>query len=95
MAAMDLTAFHDGIVGAQKTQAGTKISPLTGARGCVEFLGTAGDVSDPPRYRISVAWQGRQASALTANASTCASEHYPDAEKQKLRRVISLEVQVL
>lgn len=91
MAAIDLTAFNDGIVGAQKTQAGNKISALTGARGCVEYLGTVGDVANPPRYRISVVWQGRQASAETINATDCAKALYGAG----MRRVISLEVQVL
>jgi type IV pilus assembly protein PilV len=91
MAGIDLTAFNDGIVGAQKTQAGTRVAALTGARGCVEYLGTVGDVSNPPRYRISVVWQGRQASAETLNATQCSIALYGVG----LRRVISLEVQVL
>lgn len=91
MAGMDLTAFNNAIVGAQKTQAGSKVAALTGARGCVEYLGTVGDVNDPPRYRISVVWQGRQPSAETANATQCAIALYGPG----LRRVISLEVQIL
>jgi type IV pilus assembly protein PilV len=95
MAANDLTSFHDAIVGAQKTQGATKVSALIGALGCVEYLGPAlgapVDVTNPPRYRISVVWQGRQASAETVNATLCGSGLYGAG----LRRVISIEVQVL
>lgn len=95
MAASDLTIFHDAIVGAQKMQGATKVSALTGARGCVEYLGpalgAAMDVNNPPRYRISVVWQGRQASAETTSASLCGNGLYGAG----LRRVISIEVQVL
>ena len=80
MAANDLTTFHDAIVGAQKMQGATKVSALIGARGCVEFLGTpfgaAVDVTNPPRYRISVVWQGRQASAESSSASLCGNGLY-------------------
>ena len=95
MAAQDLTAFHDTIVGAQKTQAGNRVAALVAARGCVEFLGTVGNLDDPARYRITVVWQGRQASAaVPAGGSACGGLNLYGADRL-LRRLISLEVQVL
>lgn len=95
MAALDLTAFHDSLIGAQKIQGGSNVSALIGARGCVEFLGTVGSLDDPPRYRISVVWQGRQASAaVPAGGTQCGGLTLYGADGL-LRRVVSLEVQVL
>ena len=94
MAAKDLTLFNDLIIGAQKTQGSSKISALIAARGCVEFLGDSATVEDPPRYRISVVWQGRQASTdIPSGGSDCGGLTLYGTDK--LRRIVSLEVQVL
>lgn len=101
MAIQDLSRFHEALVGAQKISAGNKIAPLVSARGCVDFLGTVGDVTDPPRYRISVAWQGRQEIAVQSGevllgGSDCAKNLYgTGGDDVKRRRVVSIEVQVL
>lgn len=93
VASLDLLGFHNALVGAQKTQAGVNVAALISARGCVDFLGAVGSPTDPPRYRISVAWQGRQASVATvAGVSVCGTGLYGGED---LRRVVSLEVQVL
>ena len=99
MAKFDMTRFHDALVGAQKTQSGTKVASLVGARGCVEYLGDATSVTNPPRFRVSVVWQGRQFagaafSATTTDPTTCGNGLYTIDGKDH-RRVISLEVQVL
>lgn len=95
MARRDLTVFHQAIVGAQKIQGANRISALVDARGCVEYLGPAAgappNALDPPRYRVSVVWQGRQASAESVNATACGNAVYGTG----LRRVVSLEVDVL
>ena len=91
----DLGRFHQTLIGVQKKSGGTNIAPLIAARGCVSFLGTAGDPADPPRYQISVAWTGRQKSSAPADDAGCAAALYGDAEKLKLRRVVTIEVQVL
>lgn len=93
VAIFDLTNFHNALVGAQKQSGGSSVNTLSVPRGCVEFLGTAGSNDNPPRFRISVTWQGRQAGvALPNTVSTCASSIYND---ETLRRIVSLEVQVL
>lgn len=99
MAKFDITRFHDALLGAQKTQSGTKVASLIGARGCVEYRGVAGSETNPPRFRISVVWQGRQFAgaafaATTTDPTTCGDGLYKIDEKDH-RRVISLEVQVL
>ena len=102
MAKQDLTSFHDALVGAQKTQSGTKVASLVGARGCVEYLSDTADptnLANPPRFRISVVWQGRQFAgaafaATTDNPTECGKDLYKIDGKDH-RRVISLEVQVL
>ena len=102
MAKQDLTSFHDALVGAQKTQSGTKVASLVGARGCVEFLGDTTippDPANPPRFRVSVVWQGRQfagdAFAATSTAPTKCGDGLYKIDGKDHRRVISLEVQVL
>lgn len=93
VAIYDLTNFHNALTGAQKQSGGNSVNSLSVPRGCVEFLGTAGSNNDPPRFRISVTWQGRQAAATLPNTvSTCASSIY---NNEALRRIVSLEVQVL
>lgn len=93
VASLDLLGFHNALIGAQKTQGGLNVAALVAARGCVDFLGTVGSPTDPPRYRVSVAWQGREGSAATvAGVSACGTGLY---SAENLRRVVSLEVQVL
>lgn len=89
----DLGAFHDALVGNQKVRSGNKVAALVNARGCVEFLGPNGGApmafDDPRRYRISVVWEGRQASAETTNPTLCGNGIYGPG----LRRAVSLEVE--
>jgi len=93
MAGLDMTAFNNAITGAQKVKgASQKISALVGALGCVESLGVASSVTDPLRYRISVVWQGRQVSAAPIETTGCGGNALYGVG---LRRVVSLEVQVL
>jgi len=96
LAVRDLSIFHDSLIGTQKTKSGNNASALLDARGCVEYLGPKLgdpiDPEDPPRYRISVVWQGRGLAGTTVNPTLCANGIYSDA---RLRRVISLEVQIL
>lgn len=91
LASLDLTVFHDGLVGDHKKIAGANAGGIDGARGCVEFLGTVGDTADPPRYRVSVVWQGRAASAEAPEPTQCGVGLYGAG----LRRVVSLEVNLL
>lgn len=82
-----LQSFEDTLNGVAKGGVTDLVNPL----GCVTFVGVAGDVTNPPRFQVSVAWAGRQASgAPAATASNCGSDQYGD---EALRRVVSLEVQ--
>ena len=87
-----LADFHNELIGASKQSGGSNVATLIAAVGCVESLG-AGTALDPLHYRISVAWQGRQASANPAGASSCGKIQIDNAETG-LRRIVSLDVQV-
>lgn len=95
IAAHDLAEFKRQVQGAAKQSNSAGISVLTAARGCVEFLGdaTLATPTNPPRFRVTVAWQGREASvsqiAMTP-ANTCASGLYGS---EQLRRLVAIEVQ--
>lgn len=100
LAAYDLKEFHDLLTGASRKAGATAVSGLTAARGCVEFLGDAAlvDLTNPPRFRVSVAWQGREASAAAIdsdanNPNTCAANDY--GADGRLRRLVSIEVQAI
>ena len=97
-----LLEFHEALLGVQKTTAGANNQTLVAALGCVESVG-AGTVADPTRYRVSVVWQGRQASANPQLFTTsdpgqlypllCGRTEY-GLGNEALRRIVSLEVQV-
>lgn len=87
-----LSEFHDSLIGVQKQIGGNNVASLVSAVGCVESVGD-GSATDPLRYRVSVAWQGRQQSANPTGASLCGQSQYGLAN-ESLRRVVSLDVQV-
>ncbi len=87
-----LEEFHSALIGAQKQVDGGNVRSLVSVVGCVESVG-AGSAVDPSRYRVSVAWQGRQESANPSGASLCGQSQYGE-ENEPLRRVVSLDVQV-
>ena len=80
----DLVAWDELLRGAAVVEAGgNTIGAMIGARGCIEQLA-------PREYRISVAWQGMQATFANPNL-LCASGEYGDDEA--MRRVIARTVE--
>jgi type IV pilus assembly protein PilV len=72
-AALDQCEWSNQLKGAAEKQAvsGTALGAMSGARGCVEQVGT-----NPSVYRISVAWQGM--SMLKAPSFSCGQNLYGD-----------------
>lgn len=67
----DLCEWSQELKGAGEKQAGSaaSIGAMTGARGCIELVG-----SNPPVYRVTVAWQGL--SEFKAPSLTCGEGLY-------------------
>lgn len=79
---LDLCEWSQELKGAAEKQAGsgTYLGAMVDARGCIELI--AG--SNPPVYRVSVAWQGL--SRLNAPSLTCGQNLYG---AENYRRVVA------
>jgi len=90
-AAVDRCEWSNALKGAAETSAGTNIGAMLGARGCIEQL-QAPSVSAgaclPAIYRISVAWQGLN--ATVAPAVSCGANLY--GADDSFRKVVSSRV---
>jgi type IV pilus assembly protein PilV len=88
---VDQCEWSNALKGAAETSNGATIGAMLGARGCVEQLQAASVAAGacvPAIYRISVAWQGLN--ATVAPAVSCGVDLYGDDDS--LRKVISSRV---
>jgi type IV pilus assembly protein PilV len=96
MALIDVCEWGNGLLGASQTAAagagGGKVGAMLGARGCIEVLqapnATTG-ICQPAIYRVTVAWQGFN--ATVAPAVSCGVDQYGD---DALRKAVSSRVVV-
>jgi len=103
MAAYDMALWDGALVGAAETevQGGNRIGGISRANGCIVANGGAIGAACPgapalpagrfffgQRYTVSVAWQGRDATA-TPTASACGAGNYGT---ESFRRLVTLDV---
>ena len=90
-AQIDLCEWSNALKGAaEKSDTNANIGAMIGARGCVEQLqapNPAVGICQPGKYRLSVVWQGMN--ATVAPAVTCGQAAYGD---EALRKVVSTQV---
>jgi type IV pilus assembly protein PilV len=80
--ARDLCEWAQLIQGSAEQRNGSKLGAVIGARGCIENLGSG-------QYRISLVWQGIQASGPTP--LSCGVNQY---SSENLRRGVSVVVRI-
>ncbi|MEQ1440258.1 prepilin-type N-terminal cleavage/methylation domain-containing protein [Fontimonas sp. SYSU GA230001] len=89
----DCSSWDALLKGAAIQQSGTGLGAMTGARGCIEQLAPGNPANgscEPALYRVSLAWQGLQESAVPE--LSCGEGLY--GAKEGYRRVISTLVQI-
>ena len=87
IAATDLVTWDAMLKGATVTDdSDNQVGAMVGARGCIERLD-----ANARRFRITVAWQGMQATAEPRESLTCGAGLYGDDER--MRRVVSRVVE--
>jgi type IV pilus assembly protein PilV len=97
-AARDRCEWDLALKGASEQRGGVNVGGMIGARGCVELVqpaNPAAGVCTPGIYRVTVAWQGLH--KTSEPALTCGQNLYgdaADADKDKLRRVISTRITI-
>lgn len=82
LAARDICEWALALQGASEVVGTAKLGSMIGARGCI-----ASPAAN--QYRISIAWQGVQASGAPAN--TCGLNAYSD---ENMRRVVTTVIQI-
>lgn len=90
-AQLDLCEWSNALKGAAETKAGANTGAMIGARGCVQQLQAANPaigVCQPASYRVTVAWQGMN--ATVAPAVSCGVDQY--GADDSLRKVVSSRV---
>lgn len=90
-ASLDLCEWSNALKGAAETLAGNQAGAMIGARGCVEELQPANPASgicQPASYRVTVAWQGMN--ATIAPAVSCGADEYGGDDS--LRKAISSRI---
>lgn len=90
-ARMDQCEWSNALKGAAELRAGDAAGAMIGARGCVDQLQAANPatgVCQPAAYRVTVTWQGFN--ATVAPALACASGAYGDNDA--LRKAVSSTV---
>lgn len=87
VASRDLMTWDAMLRGATVTDdSNNQVGAMVGARGCIERLD-----ANARRFRITVAWQGMQATAEPPASLTCGTGLYGDDER--MRRVVSRVVE--
>ena len=81
-ASRDLCEWANLIRGSAEQQAGNKLGAMQAARGCIDSLGSS-------QYRVSVVWQGVQATGVTP--LTCGQGAYA---AEDLRRGVSAVIRI-
>lgn len=90
-AQLDLCEWSNALKGASESVAGANTGAMIGGRGCVEQLQVANvttGICQPARYRLTVAWQGMN--ATVAPASLCGANEY--GADDRLRKAVSTHV---
>lgn len=80
----DMCEWSDRLKGAAEVSGGNKVGAMIDARGCVEQLqvpDTTVGVCTPGKYRVTVTWQGLNATA--APSLTCGSGSYGSGNLQR------------
>ena len=86
----DLCEWNNELLGAAEVDsAGNKVGAMIGARGCIDQI-TAAASGVPGQYRVSVAWQGLNPTAVPA--VPCGQNSY--GSNDALRRVVSLPLTI-
>jgi len=97
-AARDRCEWGETLKGASEQRGGANVGGMIGARGCIALVqaaNTAAGVCTPGTYRVSVAWQGLH--KTVEPSLPCGANLYgdaADADRDKLRRIISTEVTI-
>ncbi len=89
----DVCEWSNALKGAAESSGGSVVGAMIGARGCVEQLqapNPGAGVCTPGVYRVSVAWQGLQATTVPNQA--CGAGNYGASDAQ--RRALSTNVTV-
>lgn len=63
----DIQEWSDLLAGSAETLDGTRVGSMTGARGCVRYVGTDSAGNDVDWYLVSVAWQGQTSTQAPGN----------------------------
>ena len=88
-AARDLCEWSGALKGASETKGGANLGAMIGALGCIQRLQAADAPSCRPAiYRVTVAWQGLQ--ATVAPSLACGQNSY--GANDALRRAIPVDV---
>jgi type IV pilus assembly protein PilV len=86
LADKDMCEWSDRLKGAAEVDSGgSKVGAMIGARGCIEQLqapNAAATVCTPGKYRVTVTWQGLNATA--APSLTCGSGNYGGGNLQRV-----------
>ena len=95
----DLCEWNLAVQGAAETKTSgsttSNLGALIGARGCVELVqaaNTASGICTPGVYRITVTWQGLNATAAPPTGLACASGKY--GSNDAFRRAVSLQIAI-
>lgn len=89
----DVCEWSNALKGAAESSGGSAVGAMIGARGCVEQLqapNPAAGLCTPGVYRVTVAWQGMQATSAPQQA--CGTGNY--GSNDALRRALSSSVTV-
>jgi len=88
-AARDQCEWSSLLKGASETSGSTQVGAMIGGRGCIEQLqapDASAGVCQPGIYRVTVAWQGMN--ATTAPSQSCGNGQYTD---ETLRKAVSAQ----
>jgi type IV pilus assembly protein PilV len=85
----DLCEWSQALKGASETKGASNVGAMIGARGCIQLLQAAdAPTCTPAIYRVTVAWQGLQATISPALA--CGKDSY--GANDALRRAIPVDI---
>jgi type IV pilus assembly protein PilV len=87
--ARDMCEWSEALKGASETKSGSNLGAMIGARGCIQRLQASdAPTCTPAIYRVTVAWQGLQ--ATVAPSLACGQNSY--GGNDALRRAIPVDV---
>ena len=86
---LDLCEWHNALLGTSEKAGGENVGAMIGARGCIYVI-TAPSAGVIGEFRVEVAWQGFNSTAVPA--LNCGANQY--GSNDALRRVVSLPVNI-